>query len=161
MCKNPDFIPAFSTLGSTYSVNSELTESIEKYVCTLYGRAKLGKVNETRSSIFWDKYNKEKKIIDLCMLPPCFSNLEWHIKRSNYVTYLFRYADRLQLHLDPPSLHGWDDTSVRWMDEYFPNDIHSVLIAANEEEDEHDDDDDLYVDDMDEDDADVELEEFS
>ena len=95
------------------------------------------------------------------MLPPCFRNLEWHIKRSNYVAYLFRYADRLQLHLDSPSLHGWDGTSVRWMDEYFPNDIHSVLIAANEEEDEHDDDDDLYVDDMDEDDADVELEEFS
>ena len=78
------------------------------------------------------------------MLPPCFSNPEWHIKRSNYVAYLFRYADRLQLHLDPPSLHGWDEISVRWMDKYFPNDIHSVLIAANEEEVKEEEEDEFF-----------------
>ena len=57
----------------------------------------------------------------------------------------------LQLNLDPPSFHGWDETSVRWMEEYFPNDIHAVLIAANEEEEKEEDD--VNVDDIDEDDA--------
>ena len=41
---------------------------------------------------------------------------------------------------------------------YFPNDIHIVLIEANEEEEENDD---IYDDDMYEDDDDVELEDFS
>ena len=45
------------------------------------------------------------------------------------------------------------------MDEYFPNDIHAVLITANEEEgkDEQEEGDDIEE----EDDADVELEDFN
>ena len=117
-------------------VDTEVTQSIEKYVCALYGRSKLHSVNEDRSSIFWDKYSKDKKVVELCMLPPCFGNLELHLKRSNYVAYIFRHANRLQLNLDQPSLHGWSETPFRWMDEYFPNDSHAVLITANEEESE-------------------------
>ena len=102
MCKNKDFIAAFSALGSTYSVEAEATEIIEKYVCDLYGKVKLRKVNEARSLIFWERYNKEKNIVELCVLPPCFGNLELHLKRSNYVAYIFRYANRLQLDLESP-----------------------------------------------------------
>ena len=116
MCKKADYIAAFSLLGSTYLVDTEVTQGIEKYVCALYNRSKLHSANEARSSIFWDKYNKDKKIVGLCMLLPCFGNLELHLKRSNYVTYIFRHANRLQLNLDQPSLHGWVETSVRWMD---------------------------------------------
>ena len=92
------------------------------------------------------------------MLPLCFGNLELQLKRSNYVAYIFRHVNRLQLNLDQASLHGWSETSVRWMDEYFPNEIHAVLITANEEEgkDEQEEGDDI----KEEDDADVELEDF-
>ena len=134
MCMKADYVAAFSSLGNTYLVATEVTQGIEKYVCALYGRSKLHSVNEARLSIFWDKHNRDKKIVELCMLPLCFGNLELHLKRSNYVAYIFRYANRLQLNLDQPFLHGWSETSVRWMDEYFPNDIHAVLITANEEE---------------------------
>ena len=93
------------------------------------------------------------------MLPPCFGNLELHLERSNYVAYIFRHANRLQLNLGQPSLHGWGKTSVRWMDEYFPNDIHVVLITANEKEGEEvrEEGDDIEE----EDDFDVELDNFS
>ena len=92
------------------------------------------------------------------MLPPCFGNLELQLKRSNYVAYIFRHVNRLQLNLDQPSLHGWSETSVRWMNEYFPNETHAVLITANEEEgkDEQEEGDDI----KEEDDTDVELEDF-
>ena len=156
MCKKTDYVAAYSSLGSTYLVDTEVTQDIEKYVCALYGRSKLHSVNEARSSIFWDK---DKKVVELCMLPSCFGNLELHLKRSNYGAYIFRHANRLQLNLDQPSLHGCGKTSVRWMDEYFPNDIHAVWITANEEEGK--DEQEEGVDIEEEDDADVELENFS
>ena len=81
MCKKTDYVAAYSSLGSTYLVDTEVTQDIEKYVCALYGRSKLHSVNEARSSIFWDK---DKKVVELCMLPSCFGNLELHVKRSNY-----------------------------------------------------------------------------
>ena len=108
---------------------------------------------------FGTSTTRTKKIVKLCMLPPCFGNLELHSKRSNYVACIFRHANRLQLNLDQSSLHGWSKTAVRWMDEYFPNDIRAVLITANEEEgeDEQEEGDDIEE----EDDTDVELEDFS
>ena len=140
-------------------VDTEVTQGIEKYRCALCSRSKLHSVNEARSSIFWDKHNKDKKIVELCMLPPCFGNLELHLKRSHYVAYIFQHANRLQLNLDQACLHGWSKISVQWMDEYFPNDIHAALITAYEEEgkDKQEEGDDIEE----KDDADVELEDFS
>ena len=59
--KKADYVAAFSSLGRTYLVDTEVTQGIENFVCALYGRSKLHSVNEARSSIFWDKYNKNKK----------------------------------------------------------------------------------------------------
>ena len=62
----------------------------------------------------------------------------------------------LQLELDLPSHHGWnDDRTLRWMDEFFPSNIHRVLIAANEEDDSDDEEDNEEIDD--ENDADIDL----
>ena len=108
---------------------------------------------------FGTSTTRTKKIVELCMLPPCFGNLELQSKRSNYVAYIFRHANRLQLNLDQSSLHGWSKTAVRWMDEYFPNDIHVVLITANEEEGEDKQEEGDAIEE--EDDTDVELEDFS
>ena len=93
------------------------------------------------------------------MLSPCFNYLELHLSWSNCEAYIFRHTDRLQLNFDQPSLHGWSKTFVRWMAEYFPNDINAVLITANEEEgeDKQEEGDDIEE----EDEADVELEDFS
>ena len=159
MCMRDEFITAHSTLGVGYQISDDVMNTIEKYVCALYGRVKLAKVNEARSSIFWDKYNKDKKIVDLCMLPPCLSNLKLHIVRSNYVAYIFRHASDLQLNLEPASLHGWNGTEVQWAEEYFPSNIQSVLVIANENvEEEESNEDDVAGEG---DDLDVELQDFS
>ena len=75
MEKNLDYISAFSALGRSKFVDKEVEEHIERYVCNLYGRPKLHSVNKTRLTFFWDKHNKQNKIIEMCMLPPCQGNL--------------------------------------------------------------------------------------
>ena len=131
LCKNEDFVSAFSSLGSTHDICTDVAKTIEKYVCVLYGRSKLKNVNEVRWSIFWDKYNKEKKIIELCMLPPCFANFRLHLQRSNYVAFIMRNANQLELNLQPHSQHGWAEGSITWVNEYFPKEIEDVLFTAN------------------------------
>ena len=69
MCKKADYAATFSLLGSTYLVYTEVTQGTEKYVCTLYGSSKLHSVNETRSLIFWGKYNKDKKLLNFVCFP--------------------------------------------------------------------------------------------
>ena len=105
-CKNANFLSAFTSLGTTHEVSSDLEDQIESYVCALNGKSKLGKVNEARSVIFWDRYNKQKKIVDLCMLLPCQGNLLLHIKRSNYVAYIMHHANELKPRLESHAHHG-------------------------------------------------------
>ena len=159
MCLRDEFITALSILGSGYKVDDAVAEIIEKYVCALYGRVKLQSVNEARASIFWDKYNKDKKIVDLCMLPPCKNNLQLHIIRANYVAYIFRNACHLHLDIEAPSLHGWSGTSAQWTDDYFPRDIQAVLLRENEREGEGEE---METDDVVEcDDGDIDIEYFN
>ena len=60
-----------------------MKRSAEAYVCALYGKMKLQSVNEARSAIFWEKYNKNKTVIELSLLPPCQANLVFHLQRAN------------------------------------------------------------------------------
>ena len=45
-CKNANFLSAFTSLGTTHEVSSDLEDQIESYVFALYRKSKLGKVNE-------------------------------------------------------------------------------------------------------------------
>ena len=156
MISNGDYIECFSDLESAYTLSERSKESIEKYVCSLYGKSKLKTVDETRSAIFWEN----NKIIELCLLPPCFRNFKFHLERSNYVAYIFKHADQLIMDLQSSLLHGWHDGKFQWTDEYFPTDITDALLNA-EKSSENDELDDLsgYVDEND--DADVCLEDFN
>lgn len=46
-------------------------------------------------------------MVELCFLPPCYKNLYLHLKRSIYIACKFKYADLLEMDIEPPSLHGW------------------------------------------------------
>ena len=71
------------------------------------------------------------------MLPPCFQTYEFHL---NYVAFMLRNANQLQLNLQSPSQHGWTKCSVtQWMTEYFPRDIEDILSTENGD-DRNDDD---------------------
>ena len=90
------FMELFSCLGETYNLDPNQKDEIEKFVCALYGKPKLKKVNKPRAAIFWGKYNQSKKIADLSMLPPCQGNLMLHLKHENYVAYNMRHSCELR-----------------------------------------------------------------
>ena len=146
--KKTEFIDLFASLGDEVAPSEELVLGLEKFVCFLYGHPRLLSVNEARRKVFWQKFNKDEKIVYLSLMPPCKSNLHYHIMRANYVAYLFRQADHLVMHLESPERYGWDaDGKVVWSDNCYPNDINEFLL--DEENGEISSDDDEYEDDMD------------
>ena len=105
--KNSNFISTFANLGLSLGVSTEEQEHIEKYVCTLYGQKKSKNTKEARCSIFWDRYNKKGEICELSMLSPCTGNLKFHLRRSNYVAFIYRHSDQLLLNLPAIEDYGW------------------------------------------------------
>ena len=106
--KNNAFVELFSSLGTEVTVSEELVRRLEWFVRSLYGYPRIQSVNEARRKVFWDRFHKENKIIDLSLMPPCSSNLRYHIMRANYVAYIFRHAGQLQMDLESPDGHGWN-----------------------------------------------------
>ena len=96
------------------------------------------------------------------MFPPSIENLKLHLKQSNYVACALQHSRGLQLNLDSPSLHGWDENSVSWIDPCFSHDIHYVLTAAKKEKQlNHHLNHHLGVDFREDDDTDIKLEDFT
>ena len=158
------FMELFSCLGETYNLDQNQKDEIEKFVCALYGKPKLKKVNEARAAIFWGKYNQSKKIADLSMLPPCQGNLMLHLKRANYVAYNMRHSCELRPIKEEYSHHGWtEDERPVWVESLLPDNVENVLIeqegTQNDADDESDLDDDEEIHEFDDDD--ISLEDFS
>eukprot|EP00794_Sanderia_malayensis_P008687 gene8687-biopygen6960 len=138
MLKRPEFIRLFADLGSC-PVSESTIQGLEKFVCTFYGNQKISSVNELRYSIVWQKFEREKKIVDLSLSPPCQANLKLHIMRANYVASIFRNANRLILDLEDPSSNGWDERSrVVWSGICYPDDVCELLVNYEENEDRSD-----------------------
>ena len=106
-----------------------------KIVCFLYGHPRLLSVNEARRKVFWQKFNKDEKILDHSLMPPCKSNFHYHIMRANYVAYLFRQAVHLIRHLESSEGYGWDaDGKVVWSDNCYPDDINELFFLMKKME---------------------------
>ena len=99
----PEYLNTFSELG-----NFNHTD-LESFVCALYGYLRCKSVDKVRSLIFINKFKSENQAFDICNLPPCSKNLLFHINRSNYVSSIYKNASRIQIELEPPIEHGWDD----------------------------------------------------
>ena len=50
-CKNVKFLSALSSLRTSYQINNELEETLEKYVCAVYGKSKPSKFNNILGSL--------------------------------------------------------------------------------------------------------------
>ena len=121
MVKKDEYVNLFVNLGTTLHVSEEIDECLEKFVCAIYGNERMQSVKDVRKEIFSQKFESEKKITDLTLLPPIQANLKLHIKRSNYVASIFRQADCLMMDLDDPANHGWDERgAVVWSDVMLP-----------------------------------------
>ena len=109
MVKKTEYVNLFADLGTTFAASEELARGLEKFVCALYGMERLLSVNDARKKLFLQKFESEKKIKDLSLLPPCQSNLKLHIERAIYVASMYRQADRLMMDLDDPVNHEWNE----------------------------------------------------
>ena len=69
LLKYPQFVETFKKLGLFNSLPEEDQKHLEKFVCT-----KESSVNEVRKLTFMRKFQQEKKVIDLHLLPPCAEN---------------------------------------------------------------------------------------
>ena len=158
LLKNEIFSNVFSELGTSFVINEQMLNNIQNFVCVLYGQSKLREVNEARNAVF-GKYEGLGKIVDMCMLPPCFGNLQLHTRRANYVASIYRQSRQLIMSIEHYMHHGWtEDGAIVWMDEVVPNDMESILISDNDRENEleignegyrSDDDDDVNIEEFD------------
>ena len=122
-------------VGTTTQVPEHVSQGLERFVCSLYGNHKVTSVNNLRNNIFLQKFEKENKIIDLSLLPPCEANLKYHIMRAFSVALMFRNANQLILNLEDPINHGWDERGrVKWSTACYPDEISQLPINHAEDE---------------------------
>ena len=116
----------------------------------MYGEKKVREVNQARRNIFWRTLKKNKKVIDLSLLPPCKLSLLHHLRRANYVAFTWRQASNPEILIEPPQWHGWDDEfNFKWSSEKYPKAVAEFLASTssitcddNDDDDNNDDDDD-------------------
>ena len=65
-----EFEEAFKLLGGFKGSHETLLECLEKYFCKLYGFGDTS-FNRVRFKVFEEKYQKDNKIVDILLLPPC------------------------------------------------------------------------------------------
>ena len=135
--KYPEYFDIFANFGTNEMLQEDTLKELESFVYSIFGYKNLSSVNEAEKCKFTSKCDKGKKSLDLCMLPPCQENLKLHMRRANYVATIFNSANLLQMILDSPLKHGWDENLVV-VAIVFPDDISDILFAVvgrNEYED--------------------------
>lgn len=153
MLKRAELIELFAGLGMDAELSEKALLNLEKFVCFLYGGQRVESVDQLRYKMFLQKIEKEGKVVDLTLLPPCKSNLRFHARRANYVAHMYRRANELILSLDNPSNHGWNDQgSALWSKICYPDDLSDLLLDVEDKADvESEVDDDIMGDDFEDD----------
>ena len=72
MIRDEAFINVFSKIGENWNLSNVIKETLEMYVCNLYG-SKRTSIDQARLELFQKKYTKQNKVIDA--LPLCRSSL--------------------------------------------------------------------------------------
>lgn len=138
MIKDGKFLELFQNLGDELDVDRNLVTSIEHYVCQLYGCVKsVTSVNEARVDLFRKKHLKDNKVIDLSMLPPCLPSLEIHIKRANYIAWIWKKSLEPIISVPEFDKHGWTHLGdIQWTSgDPFPSEIEDLLLNDDDNED--------------------------
>jgi len=82
-------------------------------MCALYGKPSYTDVNKLRYNMFEVRYQPKSTSrsfviddgADLSLLPPCQSSLQMHVRRANYVAYMWKQAH--SAHPEIPSPVGF------------------------------------------------------
>ena len=132
---NSKFLQTFVTLGDQWMPSESLMNSLEEFVCYLFGSRRLKKINLLRFHLFQKSYKQKEEITDLALLPPCQETLRLHCLRSCYVAKIWKSADICSLEVPPVQNHGWDENAdILWTEKSFPDDLEMILCDVNEED---------------------------
>ena len=131
LLKHQEFLQAFANLGLFSNVTEQTRNQLERFVCLLYSGKSCTNINKLRSIIFCQKFSSGKSM-DLTLFPPCQDNLNLHIDWSCYIANLYSESIQLEMLLDSPSMHGWDDKGKAiWYEMYFPDGITDLHLLDN------------------------------
>jgi len=144
-------------LGTSDDLSNCQWQILEEYVAKLFGSSNKT-TNEARYSLFKKKYTDDKKVIDLSVLPPCQSILQLHIKRANYVAYIWKSCCGENTEMPPAFKHGWNEKGeIQWIEDPFPADVCDILITDDDEEELESDNEEEIGSDNESDESDIEF----
>ncbi len=136
MQKSSTFTDAFASLGSVPEVPQDVLDTIELYVCQLYGQPKSIDVNNARLVSFKQTTSPNKterplekiKRSEPSMLPPCKSVLLQKVKRTNINAWMWKHADTAVILPCTPLDNGWTmkdgHYAIKWFDgEQIPHNV--------------------------------------
>ena len=137
-------------LGDSVEVTSNIVSGLASFTCALYGMQNLTNVDDVRYAMFQQKYAPKYdndpldkiKGINPSSMPPCHSVLINKIRRTNYVTTLWKKA-RLPRPCELKAEdHGWKLNAsvyrINWFDsEQLPQNIIEILNDDTHEEEEY------------------------
>ena len=119
---------------SNWNIDQNLKCLLEEYVCSLYGKKKLS-VSEVRFYILQKKRERENKLIDISLIPPCKSSLRFHILRINFVASIWKNTDRATINTPDVTECSWNaDGTIESIQEAFPENIIEFLVDEDIEQ---------------------------
>lgn len=101
---------SFRKLGDKWSVDQEVTDELEAFICLMYGHAREKSVNTVRSIMSRKMVGVNEELttkpkVDLSRLPPFRDSLVPHIARANYrITHYKRVHKGIFQHPNPYNL---------------------------------------------------------
>ena len=124
---NSRFQIFLSALCACGELSKEIADEMEEFACRLYGFQEKD-INTVRYEIFTKKNKREKKVVDLSVLPPCTSVLYYHTLRANTSSMIWKHAVNPNVVLPDFKVCRWKENGelIR-MEEPFPKDIEEMM----------------------------------
>lgn len=101
MLDNEEYQDLFCSMGKDWGLEAIDMETVERFVCELYGNSKLKSVNDARYEIFRGSYKTDTT------LPPNLDSLIHHTKRANYQAAIHRRCLETNIGAPNPVGNGW------------------------------------------------------
>jgi len=114
---NKEFLDALSKLGSEWTLNRDVVDTLQAFTCQLYAsRTHDTEVNALRFNL----WRAKKGVVESGQLPPCADTLNQHMLRANYQAAVWRRSLDPKPYVPAPENHGWRTTDdgrleICWM----------------------------------------------
>ena len=100
--KNNTYVQALMKLGESWTIEDELFEILQLFLCHIYGK-KINNIDLLRYELHCAKGGK----VEPEALPPCRSSLRLHVLRANYQAAIRRRSLLANTTIPSPNGNGW------------------------------------------------------